>query len=149
MIKRASLIALSSLLLTLAAMAEPVCNVVDGDTFHFCDGTKVRLDGIDAPEHGEPFYWEARRGLAFQLQGKDIQTLNCHTDKTGKRQACKVLVDGRDIQAELVKQGLAWDWPKYSKGRYASQENQAKDGKGGLWVNDEATQLHWSHRSRH
>jgi hypothetical protein len=53
---------------------------VDGDTFHFCDGLKVRLDSIDAPEHGEPFYWESRRALADMLQTKDVKVTDCHYD---------------------------------------------------------------------
>jgi hypothetical protein len=70
-----------------------VCKVIDGDTFKICDGTSIRLAGIDTPEHGEPFYWEARRVLAGLIQTHDLKLTDCHTDTTGKRQACSVQAD--------------------------------------------------------
>jgi micrococcal nuclease len=131
-------------------MAEPVCKVVDGDTFHFCDGVKIRLSSIDAPERGEPYYWESRRALAELLQGgQDLKVTDCHTDSTGKRQACGVFLNGKDIQGEMVSRGMAWDWPKYSKGLYAKQEKDAKTAKAGLWVDEKATSSHWSKHSRY
>jgi endonuclease YncB( thermonuclease family) len=116
--------------------------------FHFCNGLKVWLDGMDAPESKEPFYWESRQALADLLQTRDIKVFDCRTDSTGKRQACQVYADGKDVQAEMVKEGMAWDWPKYSGGRYAQQEQDAKASKQGVWVNDQATQLHWGVRKR-
>lgn len=126
----------------------PICKVVDGDTFHFCNGLKIRPDGIDAPKKGDPFYWEARTALAALIEGPGLKVFDCHTDSTGKRQACKVLAGDKDVQAEMVRQGMAWDWPKYSPGRYAQQEQEAKADKRGLWTNDQATQLHWGVRQR-
>jgi micrococcal nuclease len=117
--------------------------VVDGDTFHLCNGFKVRLGSIDTPENKEPFYFEARRALAAMLQTRNIQIKDCRIDSTGKRHACKVHADGKDVQAELVWMGLAWDWPKYSGGRYAQQKKEAKISKRGLWVNNQASVLHW------
>lgn len=131
------------------ALAEPICKVVDGDTFHFCNGLKVRLDGIDTPERKEPFYFEARRALAELIQTRDVKVSNCYLDGTGKRQACQVFADGKDVQAELVRQGMGWDWPKYSKGRYAQQEKEAKASKRGLWINDAASRIHWQKRDRY
>jgi endonuclease YncB( thermonuclease family) len=103
-----------------------VCKVIDGDTFKICDGTSIRLAGIDTPEHGEPFYWEARRVLAGLIQTHDLKLTDCHTDTTGKRQACSVQADGKDAEAELVRQGMAWDWPRFSKGKYADSEMLAR-----------------------
>lgn len=140
---------LIGLVLVTPAFGEaPVCKVVDGDTFHLCDGLKVRLDAVDTPEQGEPFYWEARSALARLIQTPDLKLSDCRTDRTGKRQACKVHADGKDIQAELVRQGMAWDWPRYSKGRYASEEKEAKIEKRGLWKDERATSIHWKTRNR-
>jgi endonuclease YncB( thermonuclease family) len=110
-----------------------MCKVVDGDTFHFCNGFKVRLDSIDAPEHGEPFYWESRRALANMLQTKDVTVTDCHTDRTGKRQACKVYADGKDVQAELVRMGMAevFRWAVRPRGA-GCQNGQA--GLMGKWA---------------
>ena len=132
------------------ALAEQVCNVHAGDTFKLCTGQSIRLYGIiDAPEKDEPFYWESRRALAALLQGgQGLKVTGCHTDSTGKRQACEVFADGQDIQANMVLQGIAWDWPKYSKGQYAQQESVAKTSKIGLWADEKATAIHWEKRSR-
>ena len=40
--------------------------------------------------------------------------------------------DGRDLSAELVKQGLALDWPKFSGGCYAALE--VPDVRRKLWL---------------
>ncbi|HEY9685403.1 MAG TPA: thermonuclease family protein [Coleofasciculaceae cyanobacterium] len=126
----------------------PICKIVDGDTYHYCDGTKIRLDSVDTPEKGEPFYWVARRSLADLLQTRDIKLEGCHTDTTGKRQACRVFANGKDVQAELVRQGMAWDWPKYSGGKYQAEEREAMEAKRGLWVDSKATEVHWGTRKR-
>jgi len=106
------------------------------------------LDGIDTPESKEPFYYEAIRALADMLQTRNFQIKDCHLDSTGQRHACKVSADGKDVQAELVRMGLAWDWPKYSGGRYVQQEKDAKANERSLWVNDQANRIHWEKRER-
>lgn len=80
-----------------SAYAEPVCKVIDGDTFTFCDGLTVRLSGVDTPEKGEPYYQVARRTLAELIQTHDLSVSDCHQDTTGKRQACNVHADGKDV----------------------------------------------------
>lgn len=141
-------LALICLFFSTAWSAEPVCKVVDGDTFHLCNGFKVRLDGIDTPEKGEPFYWEARRALAALIQTPTLNIFDCHLDTTGKRYACKVTADGKDIQAELVRQGMAWDWPKFSGKRYQAEEEAAQKVKLGIWGNPDSFNQHWSSRKR-
>lgn len=148
MLKRIILIIYFCLTLTIPAYSDPICKVIDGDTFHFCNGTKVRLDSIDAPEKKEPFYWESRRALAELLQTRNIRVEGCRTDETGKRQACQVYADDKDVQAELVRMGMAWDWPKYSSKRYMQLEKEAKTQRRGFWVNPESENIHWSQRSR-
>lgn len=44
------------------------------------------------------------------------------------------LPDGRDLAAELVRTGLALDWPKFSGGRYRHLE--APDARRRLWRAD-------------
>ena len=41
------------------------------------------------------------------------------------------LDDGRDLAAELVRSGLALDWPKFSGGKYRHLETQ--DARKRLW----------------
>lgn len=55
-------------------------------------------------------------------------------DDHGRTVAKCTLSDGRDLSAELVKQGLALDWPKYSGGLYKSLETP--DARKKLWLAD-------------
>src|SRR5712691_3336746 len=41
--------------------ASTVAAVIDGDTIMLTDGTRVRYLGVNTPEHGQPFYEEAKR----------------------------------------------------------------------------------------
>ncbi|KJZ20956.1 nuclease [Loktanella sp. S4079] len=43
-------------------------------------------------------------------------------DDYGRTVAHCYLPDGRDLSAEMVKLGLAIDWPKYSGGKYSEME---------------------------
>ena len=111
----------------------------DGDTSRFVRKNgrvvKVRLDGVDAPELGRPFSKEARDFAVGFLSGKDVE-LRCATTKSFDRRVCKVSVGGQDLGAELVKQGLAWDAPRYSKGFYQPEQTLAMQEKRGLWAQD-------------
>lgn len=44
------------------------------------------------------------------------------TDAYGRTVAQCFLPDGRDLSAEMVRMGLAIDWPKFSGGKYAAIE---------------------------
>lgn len=41
--------------------------------------------------------------------------------------------DGVDVSRWLVANGYAIDWPKYSKGRYAVEQQGARSVKSGVW----------------
>ena len=56
------------------------------------------------------------------------------TDAHGRVVARCCLADGRDLSAELVKQGLAIDWPKFSGGIY--KQFEASDARRKLWLAD-------------
>ena len=42
--------------------------------------------------------------------------------------------DGADVNRWMVSQGMAIDWPKYSRGKYAGDQAQARSAKRGLWA---------------
>jgi endonuclease YncB( thermonuclease family) len=42
--------------------------------------------------------------------------------------------NGRDINAEMARQGWALEYKQYSDGRYADEEAQARKAKRGLWA---------------
>lgn len=115
----------------LAGQARPV----DGDTLAL-GSTRIRLWGIDAPEAETPFGRQASRRMAELLALGPVQ---CHD--TGGRSHERIVArcedaSGRDLAERLVQAGLAVDWPKFSQGRYAPAEAQAKRAGLGLHTPD-------------
>ncbi len=95
--------------------------IIDGDTIAI-QRTKVRLAGIDAPELNMPWGQKSKWAMVAICKG---QTITVELD--GERSFDRLvgtcyLPDGRDIGAELVKQGLALDLPEFSRGKYQHLE---------------------------
>ncbi len=105
--------------------------VVDGDTLAICK-TKIRLFGIDAPELNHPYGIVAKRAMMALCTGQTIRAEISEFDVHGRTGARCFLADGRDLSAELVKLGLAIDWPKFSGGIYRSFETV--DARKKLWL---------------
>ena len=104
--------------------------VIDGDTI-VIDKVHLRLFGIDAPELDQPYGRKAKSAMIGLCKGHKVRaeiTENDHYDRCVAR--C-FLPDGRDLSAELVKMGLAIDWPKYSGGAYRRLEQP--DVRRRLW----------------
>lgn len=108
-------------------------SVVDGDTV-FIGNTSIRLFGIDAPELNHPFGNIAKQTLMSLCQGQKIRAELISQDTYGRNVARCYLQDGRDLSAEMVKRGLAIDWPKFSGGKYRSLETP--DARKRLWLAD-------------
>lgn len=97
------------------------CYVIDGDTV-VISGTKIRLAGIDAPELHHPWGRKSKFALISMCKGQ-VVTARLQEDRSYDRIVAKCyLPDGTDLAAELVKQGLALDWPKFSGGAYRDFE---------------------------
>ena len=89
--------------------------------------TKIRLQGIAAPELDEPLGPEARDFLTAIALGK---LARC--DLTGEisfdRQVAICRIDGRDLGEMMIEAGLARDCPHYSGGRYKAFEVERSKG---------------------
>lgn len=97
----------------------------DGDTWRCRDGTRIRLQGANTLERGEPG-WRASRDFLRDLIGGKLLAckamgVSISFDKPRINSQC-TLPTGEDVAAEIVKAGLAWDCPKYSGGTYAALE---------------------------
>lgn len=97
------------------------CWVIDGDTI-IIGKVHVRLAGIDAPELDQPYGRRAKQALYDLCDGQVITAVTDGTVSHDRAVAHCTLPDGRDLSAEMVKAGLALDWPKFSGGRYAALE---------------------------
>lgn len=95
--------------------------ITDGDTIKIRN-TQIRLFGIDAPEINHPYGKKAKWALHKLCKGHNIRAEITDIDDHGRTVAQCFLPDGRDLSAEMVKQGLAIDWPKFSGGKYRSLE---------------------------
>lgn len=107
--------------------------IVDGDTI-VINKTQIRLFGIDAPEIDHPYGQKAKWALIALCKGNIVRTEVTDVDTYGRVVGKCYLPDGRDLSAEMVKMGLAIDWPKFSGGRYQSLETN--DVRKKLWLAD-------------
>lgn len=106
------------------------CWVVDGDTI-VIDKTHIRIGGIDAPELDHPFGQQAKWALVRLCKGQ-IVTARIKPEMSYDRLVAECfLSDGRDLGAEMVKAGMALDWPKFSGGKYTHLETEGARKK--LW----------------
>jgi len=82
--------------------------VVDGDTIMLRNGELVRLIGIDAPERGEKCFLEAKNYLERFVAGRTVLLERDveNRDRYG-RLLRYVLVDGVNVNVEMVRQGFA------------------------------------------
>jgi endonuclease YncB( thermonuclease family) len=117
-----------------------VAEVIDGDTI-VIGGTRIRLEGIDAPEAGQtcrrkwfgswPCGAAATDALQALLAGKTVTCEPRGLDKYGRTLAA-CFADGRDVNAAMVRQGLAWAFVKYSA-TYVKEEAEARAQGLGIW----------------
>ncbi len=113
------------------AVLEGPVYVVDGDTI-VIRKTQIRLFGVDAPEIDHPFGNKAKWALVSLCKGQTVRAEVMEQDSHGRTVARCYLHDGRDLSAEMVKLGLALDWPKFSGGEYCSLE--MPDARKKLWL---------------
>ena len=97
------------------------CWVIDGDTV-VIDNVHIRLAGIDAPELDQPWGVKAKWALVALCRGQIVTARVTGELSHDRVVGVCTLPDGRDLGAELVKQGLALDWPAFSGGKYACHE---------------------------
>ena len=111
--------------------------VSDGDTITVLDGrtrVKVRLNGIDCPERGQPFGARAKQLTAELAFGKTVTVRPYGKDRYGRVLGDVVLPDGRVLNEALVAAGMAWHYTRYSKdATLARLERRAREAGLGIW----------------
>jgi endonuclease YncB( thermonuclease family) len=126
--------------------------VIDGDTL-FVGDARVRLEGIDAPEAGQeckdlhgrswPCGQAATRKLSTLVAGKDVRCESSGTDKYSRILAV-CWIGKTEINAEMVREGLAWAFVRYSN-RLVNVETEARKLKAGIWQAD--NEVAWNYRA--
>jgi endonuclease YncB( thermonuclease family) len=116
--------------------------VIDGDTIDVA-GVRVRLEGIDAPEtdqrcrdkEGRDYLCgvSATNGLKALIGGDPVSCRRSGKDTYGRTLAVCSGPNGKELNSELVRLGLAVAFRRYSD-RYAAVEDAARSARDGLWA---------------
>lgn len=134
--------ALGLLLLSLplfgAEFTGKVVAVEDGDTIDVLhDGRpeKLRFNGIDCPELGQEYGSRAKNFTSELVFGRDVRVIVEGRDAYGRTLAQVVTPDGRVLNRELVRVGLAWWYYSFAPMNrdLAKLQADAKAAKVGLW----------------
>ena len=119
-----------------------ITKIIDGDTV-VAEGENVRLLGIDADERSYPCYNVAKERLEELILNKEVILEKDQTDKDQyKRYLRYIFINGKNINLQLVKEGLAVArfYPedvKY-KGVIVAAEKEARENKIGCkWGEEE------------
>ena len=120
--------------------------VVDGDTIKI-KGEQIRFAGIDAPES----YYRGKKQTCIEDNKKIFcgqiskdkliekignNSLNCKIEKNKdkyKRSVGECFIKEESLSVFMVRNGYAFDWPYYSKGKFANDQEYAKINKLGFW----------------
>ena len=120
--------------------------VIDGDTI-VLNGEKIRFSGIDTPES----YYRGKKQICYD---KNIEVfcgdlskkilvekignnkVSCIKEKKPdkyKRILAECFVNNESLSRYLVRSGYAFDYAYYSRKKFASDEEFAKNNNFGLW----------------
>lgn len=120
-----------------------VIGIMDGDTFKLLtkDSTtvKVRLANIDCPEKKQAYSNKAKQFVSQAVFSKNVTVQVLKKDRYRRLIANVFYGDSINLNHELVKNGLAWHYVKYSKDTILqSLEDKARKVKVGLWQDPNA-----------
>ncbi|MDP1813173.1 MAG: thermonuclease family protein [Leadbetterella sp.] len=135
-------------LLFFQTLSSDVVGIMDGDTIELRmvsndprarartgKNLRIRLAHVDCPERGMPFYQNAKRFTSEKCYRKTVKIIHSNQfDRYGRLVGEVILLDGTNLNQELVKAGLAIHYKKYSSsGVYSNLEIKARLKKVGIW----------------
>jgi micrococcal nuclease len=111
----AAVVVLWCMLAPLGASADQftgkVVGISDGDTLSVLPegkAVKVRLHGVDTPEKAQSFGTQARKFTSDMVFQQTVTIIVQDTDRYGRLVGDVLLPDGRSLNQELVRAGMAW-----------------------------------------
>jgi micrococcal nuclease len=116
-----------------------VIAIIDGDTYDALykqETIRIRMEAMDAPEKGMPYYNVAKQYLSSMIFGRLVKIVFSKKDRYNRYIGRTFLEDGTDISIEMIKNGLAWYYRDFSKEKDLSLsllEQEARKDKIGLW----------------
>lgn len=132
-----------------------VASVIDADTVEI-HNTRIRLEGIDAPESNQTCLIKDKAYRCGQQAALALDTLianstlRCKGSKTDryKRLIAVCYLKDKDINAWLVENGWAIAYRQYSMD-YVGQEDAAKANKVGIWRGEFEAPWDFRKKKRH
>ena len=128
-----------------AASISGQADVVDGDTLSIRgQSARIRLYGVETPEGQQTC--EDAAGKRYLCGSRAADALSALIGRNGRvscqeedrdrygRIVAVCQANGREINAELIRQGWALEYKQYSDGRYSGDEAEAREAKRGLWA---------------
>ncbi len=138
-------------LLTSYALADIIgkAYVTDGDAIKI-SGTKIRLDGIDAPEAKQKCERNGQKWRCGQVATQTLrklikgQSVTCKGDITDKyrRLIAVCSANSVDLNGAMVDAGMALAYRKYST-QYVPNEQKARQAKKGVWAGEFVKPWDW------
>jgi len=116
-----------------------VIRIMDGDTMEVLyqkTPIKIRLAHIDCPEkrRSQPYGNNAKIALSNLCFGQQVTVYGEKYDRYKRLIAVVANHKKQIVNQEMIKQGMAWHFKKYSKDQlYAHLETIARKNKVGLW----------------
>lgn len=116
-----------------------VTHVTDGDTLWVRTSargtpTKVRIQGMDAPESCQAWGPQASAALQARVLHQSVQLQSKARDDYGRLLA-RVNLGGEDVGRWMVANGHAWSYHyRHYAGPYAAEQAQAQAARRGLWA---------------
>lgn len=117
--------------------------VIDGDSLQVGHNGKIheiRLYGIDTPEYRQAYSNKAKQ-FTRRLAHKEVVTVEeKDVDRYGRIVAL-VVSRGKLVNRELVREGLAWYYPKYCRdqplcGELKRLEGRSRKERRGIWQDE-------------
>lgn len=118
-------------------------SVIDGNTIEI-GGTRIRLDGIMAPEgaqqcggrNGGNYPCGEEAAYALDLYLSESRPTTCDVvgrDRHDRSLANCLRSDGSSVNGWMVARGWAVDWGQESAGRFSAEQQSAKSRQLGVW----------------
>lgn len=133
--------------------------VIDGDTITI-NNAKIRFSGIDAPEknyYGQTQFCKGPKGvwacgkkastkLKQLINGQEVQCTDEGKDRYGRTLSI-CYANGVDLQAEMVRSGMAVAYLRYSN-RYENEMVEAMAAQVGIWAGPFVEPEQWRIQNR-